>query len=197
MPTAYPIAADGTFVDTAFLNALGSRNLGVVAPASGTTASVTFTGPFPSSYNHLMVVWKARTALAAATDFLMCQVNNDTNSVHYWQEVHGTGATAVSAEGLGQNAWRVGAITGASAASGFDFGSGWLLIPNFRSTTLRHGFVGSSGEWSGTSTGNGFHGIFAGQIKLGVAAAVSILKFTGLTPANFTAPTTFTLYGLT
>lgn len=179
MPTGYPLT-DGLFVDTAWLNATGARLLGSLSqfPLS---IHADFSN-IPQTYKHLLVLWKAQGAAAAATEYFGIRFNGDSSAHYLTQELSSAGAAVSSVEYLtagGDTMGYVGIAAAGSAASANDYGVGWVVIPDYtEATSLYARWNAGSGMWSGTTTGTGRSTLIQGQYlpaSIGAITRITIL----------------------
>lgn len=195
MPTGFPLTS-GLFTDTAWLNATGARRLGAFILIGG--SNVDFIA-IPATYKHLLVTWKARSNVVAVSDFLGMRINGDVSNHYLSQELSAAAAVVTSIEYLttgGDVMGYVGKVAGASAASGNDYGCGWLFLPNYNDgTSFYPSWLGGASFASGTATGTIGVNLIQGQMYPAAIGAVTRLTFL---PKNGTAFTgsSFTLYGL-
>lgn len=151
-------------------------------------ASVTFSS-IPA-YNHLMVIWKARSDNAAANVSLYCQLNGNVSSGSYiWESIEGSTSSAVATNSGGTVAQiRLGALSGANANSGY-FGCGQATFADIADTTNHQVCVATS--YTPESGSTALTGTYGG---LGSAGTLNTLTFFP-SAGNFVAGTVFSLYG--
>ena len=163
---------------------------------SGTTASWSKTS-IPSSYDHLYLVWSARSNHSANRDSITCNVNGDTSSSDY-SMIHifsGASGGASSYKTSGVSAWTDFADNPGSSALADTFGSGYMWLPNYANTVgFKQCFASSATTWDTTTDY-----AWGMQIISGLwtnTAAITAIALT-LQNGSFVQYSSFTLYGVT
>lgn len=162
---------------------LGDTSLG------GPAATVAF-GSIPVTFAHLLLIWEARTDVAATTDTLVAQYNGNSGTYAY-QQLHAASTTLTGSQSSGQTNFTLGTIAGASATA-TQFGVGFQLIPNYALTggvVQKHG-IGMGGVWAAA----GFLDLIVGQLaSTGAITSITLKPGAG---SNLVANSRFSLYGL-
>lgn len=160
----------------------------LAAPA----ASVTFSPP--SSVNHLLIKWQARSTSGNASDNMQLRINNDSGNNYDWQILTGLNATVSTTPGLGDTKMLAGTVVGGTGTAGF-FACGELEALGWSQAASSH-VVTVNGKWyacwsntAATSQVGTFGGLYTPS-----AAATSAT----LSPAagSFAAGSVFSMYAL-
>jgi hypothetical protein len=116
-----------------------------IVTTSGSQSSVTLTPP-SSGYSDLLITANARSAKAAASDYLVVQFNADTGSNYTSNEIYANGSGGVGGTGLGAEAFiRVGEVIADSATASF-FSPVICEIPGYSATTFRKSTLSRSSQ---------------------------------------------------
>lgn len=202
---AIPTPVDGQHVYRTDLHAPQFYHAGMAAWAfagavpltrtvlGATTATVTFSS-IPQDFNHLLLIYEARSDIANYFVDLSVRFNGDTGSNYSTQGLYanGAGGTAQAAANVALNGAIWSAVASGAQAGANEKGSGFILIPNYSSTTRAKNFQGLSSLTS-FSTNQVFSGTRNGAWN-STAAITSITIFPP--SANFVASSIFELYGM-
>lgn len=157
-----------------------------VEVGSGGAAEIDFTN-IPQTYTDLVIKLSVRSDRATLVDGFIIRFNNDTTSGNYSnRRLFGTGAAAVS------DTSSAPVFFDASTATANTFGNAEIYIPNYTSSNAKSWSSDTVHENNATTA---YAGIVAG-LWTGTNAITSI-KLTSETSANFVQYTTATLYGVT
>jgi hypothetical protein len=162
---------------------------GVTLPA----ASVS-TPTIDSTWAHICVIWKARSAVASTGESFQMRVNGSSIAAYYNQTFRGIGANVTAFESLIQTSANIGAVPGSTAGSGNDFGTGVLWFPG--ATNLAGigyiFFVGIYNHFTGTLTNQGQTGAVGGYYGSTPLTSITFLTASG---SNIVAGSQFSVYG--
>jgi len=157
-----------------------------------TTASVTFSS-IPTAFNHLALIWAARSTVAAVTDSLVVQLNGTTGASYYYAQAAFPNGTSSINDAEAQTNLVIGAVSGNTATAKYR-GVGWTVLP--RASDGANNYVTAVGinfYTAGESAGQQQPGIFGGTYK--ASAAITSIKLFAA-GGSLAAGTQFSLYGL-
>ena len=146
----------------------------------------------PTTYQRLMVNWRARADTAAASDTLDLAFNDDFGVNYIYQQSEANNATLTgSNSGAATVVIHVGTIPAGTATANY-FGSGSFIVDGANDTT---NFKTVQGYACGFAASNNmFCGDYSGQWLS--TAAVNIVCFTPNTGVNIVAGSSFSVYGM-
>lgn len=117
----------------------------------GDAASIdTGAGGFSTSFDHLLIVFIARTTEAVTNSAVNFTLNNDTGANYDRQALQGANATASAAAAVAGTLLVNALVPGSSAAAG-NFGAGLLLIPSYAQTVAHKTGILVSGAADATA----------------------------------------------
>jgi hypothetical protein len=179
-----------------------SPSFGVIAETTLGSASPTITfSSIPSTFAHLVVVFKGRTSDTSGFGAsVLCTLNGDSSAVYSWSDF-GTynlgGATfgpGVNFTGqYNQTSWNLLACPSSRVGGASTAGGGWALLPAYTATGQDKNFIGHSAWGLGNSPYAVGPSIFGGDYA-GAAAAITSLSLAPST-GNFVTGTFAGLYG--
>lgn len=156
--------------------------------ANGSTSTISFTS-ISGSYTDLVLVAVAQSSAATTGSSLYAQFNSDTGTNYSNTWINGNGSSADSARNSNQNYASIGVITGASSGS-TNFQTLVCNIQNYSNTTTYKTYLTKGGN---ASTG----GAVRATVNLWRStAAINRIDLVCDGVTNFTAGSTFTLYGI-
>lgn len=145
------------------------------------------------SYTHLRIVYSARGDQVATSTNINLTFNGDTGANYDRENLNGSGTTASAGEAIAGTSAAIATIAAASAPAG-SFGSGEILIHDYRGTAFRKGAVNSARRTAADSSGNIFVTFFGIQWR--DTSAITSITLT-LASGNFVSGSKFSLYGMT
>ena len=155
------------------------------------TATITFSS-IPGTARGLRLVFTGRSTAAVTTDSLLLRLNGDTGANYDSQKLQGNGGTVTSVESLGQTAFTMTALVGASAAA--NFASHFIIeINDYARTNWYKNITAMCNEKAGNGTGF----IVLAQFGGGWRSTAAITSLTLSCAANLAAGTVATLYSIT
>jgi hypothetical protein len=155
-------------------------------------ASVTFNPP--SSVNHLMIKWHARTTSGNTSDNMQLRFNGDSASNYDWQIMAGLNATVSTTPGLGDTKILAGTVVGGTGSAGF-FGCGEIEVPGWSQGANGHTAT-ATGKWYACWSNS------AATSQVGTMGALytpsAAMTSATLSPAagSFAAGSVFSMYAL-
>jgi hypothetical protein len=189
------IVVDGGFGTTWVCTSGGSPGSWSANPTQISTqtlgsnaASVTFSS-IPA-FNHISVVWKARSSAAVLAEQLYLRFNGDSAAHYFWEKVEGNNATLTSGSSGGAVAFvQMGTITGASGTANC-FGSGNFTVAYFNDTTNFSSVQGTACTL--VSSSNLYNGTYSGLYNQATSiTSLTLFAATG----NLVTGSRFSLYG--
>lgn len=159
-------------------------------------ATIDFTS-IPGTYNHLLVVYSIRSAVAAETVAQTAiRFNNDSGANYYYQNLWTQANTASGGSATGQTSMKVLLETGPSADAN-TFASGQVLIPFYATGTRLREAIGIHHLIPTVSANtNWFTGQLAGSWN-NTAAITRLTIFASDLTSNLVTGSAATLYGIT
>ena len=160
-----------------------------------TTADITFSS-IPSTYNHLMIVisGKCSSTSVNGTDFNV-QFNSDTGSNYRYSRnttYAGSGGTVTLTGNNGVTSIQLGNIWAGSATVNANImGAIQMVIPDYKSTTLRKTLIFQGGAYSDAPAAGNGHGWWDST------SAITTVKLYSAGGGSLAAGTRATLYGWT
>jgi hypothetical protein len=171
--------------------------------ANSTTAAVTWSS-ISAAYNHLLIIVQGKfTENANQSDHLTVTINGDTTASYSLVDQSAsngsgssTGALVGSqSTGAGSPGWGCLSMAGSLAGNAASGGGGFLIIPNYTSTTFNKCFYGMSGAGYGTGAFVS-QSIRSGYYNPSVQAAITSLTLTAPQSKFYQTGTFLGLYGL-
>jgi len=161
---------------------------------SAAQANVEFTN-IPQTYTHLQIRALAQTSRGTyGVDSLRFQFNGDTAGNYSWHHLRGDGSTPESAAGTSTSYMEAQRILGTT--TGGSYGGLIIDILDYRNTDKYRTTRTIGGvDVNGTVGGIGGAAVFASGNWRNDADPITSIKLYG-DAANFTANTTFALYGV-
>lgn len=168
--------------------------LGIVTVPSGGTSFVEFAN-IPQTYTHLQIRGICRTARNSVGANIQMRLNGDTGSVYAWHGLYGTGASALSTNGVSQTSlpllqWGAWGNTATSAS----FGVSVTDILDYKSTNKTKTLRSLNGR-EGNDT-NGIVALTSGLWNPATQAAVTTIRIFEAGNENISEFSSFALYGV-
>ena len=150
-------------------------------------ATVTFSS-IPSTYTDLVLVTSLKSSATPSAYSPTIYFNGDTDKTHYsYTAMYSDGSSAVSFRWTTSTSTQHGAMAIATSASNFN--TGIINIQNYSNSTTYKPILTRSGDTANVSYAT------TGQ-WLNTAAITSLSLYGGDGNKDFTASSTFTLYGI-
>jgi hypothetical protein len=158
-----------------------------VTVGSGGAANIEFTS-IPGTYTDLLIKLSSRTATGGATD-VIAEFNADTTAANYsMRQVQGNGASASSSGGSSSSQ----ALTSSgSTDTASTFANSEMYIPNYAGSTAKSSSNDSVTENNATTA----YATLRASLYAGTAA-ITAIKFTHSSGANFAQYSSASLYGI-
>lgn len=170
-------------------NEYGMRAIQTITLTNSSTAAISFTS-IPQTYKHLMII--ANLNSQGASNNVVIKFNGSSTSYGANHRLGGnntsTYADTFSATGGGI----LGGTTSGSSTNTSAFGTHWIFIPNYSSTSLHKFVLGDGGP---TQNMGDYHNMASGRWENTSAITQVDLSNYGTFP-NFTSGSTATLYGI-
>jgi len=158
-----------------------------VTVGSGGAASIEF-GSIPQTYTDLLIKLSSRTATGGATD-VIAEFNADVTAANYsMRQIQGSGASA-SSSGGGSSSQALTSSGSTDTAS--TFANGEMYIPNYAGSTAKSSSNDSVTENNATTA----YATLRANLYAGTAA-ITAIKFTHSSGANFAQYSSASLYGI-
>ena len=162
-----------------------------IATATGTGSSGTITfSSIPDTYQHLQLRIRARSSRAAASDFIIVQLNSDTGSNYAHHQLEGDGATASASGVATTERIFIGRAPGTSVTDTNITGVSIVDIYDYVSTTKNKTTRALYGY---DANGSGYTTLGSGLWQNTSAISSISVK---LNIGNFLTSTTVALYGI-
>jgi hypothetical protein len=176
---------------------LGGTSFALISDSTlGGDGTFSFTS-IPSTYRHLVMAMYLRSDRASAEDALGIKFNNDvgTNYDAYLVKNSGGGPTTAASETIAGTSASLGNAVPGNTATANQFGSLWVVVPNYANAANNKILHVIGGKKVGTSSGD-FHAL----IGLGAWRSNSAINRIDLAPSgggtNFKTGSRATLYGI-
>lgn len=193
MATGFPVKPL-ELVDLAWLNSVGARMIGDIAPAGTTGPSFT---SIPQTYSHLLLLWKGQSATDAGTATVQMRLNSISTANYHDQLIQALAATPSASEALLATSGRVGSVPGSTGRTDAHYQAcGMVLMPGYSLATSFPTYVGLWQFALANSTGNLRSSMLGGALQsaTGSISAVQLILSTG---TNWATGSRATLYGMT
>jgi hypothetical protein len=165
------------------------ESIATVTVGSGGTSTLTFSS-IPSTYTHLQIRGISRTNNPGSVDNVVIRFNSDTGTNYSWHQLAGDGSAASSGAETSKNYILIGLFPSGSTNSS-TFGSHVIDILDYSNANKNTTARGLSGyDLNGS-----------GQLVLRSGAwyntaAITSITITQLTSYNYSANSSFALYGI-
>ncbi len=154
---------------------------------SSAAATITFSS-IPSTYTDLVLITSLKSSATPTAYSPTLYINGDTDKTHYsYTAMYGDGSSGVSFEWTTSTSTQHGAM--AIAVSATNFNIGIINIQNYANTTRYKPIITRSGDPANVTYAT------VGQ-RLNTEAITSISLYGADGNKDFTAGSTFTLYGI-
>ena len=158
-----------------------------VTVGSGGAASIDFTS-IPQTYTDLVIKLSSRTATGGASD-VIAEFNGDVTAANYsMRQIQGSG-TSVSSTGGGSSSQALTSSGSTDTAS--TFANSEMYIPNYAGSTAKSSSNDSVTENNATTA----YATLRASLYAGTAA-ITAIKFTHSSGANFAQYSSASLYGI-
>jgi hypothetical protein len=158
-----------------------------ITVGSGGAANIEFTS-IPGTYTDLLIKLSSRTATGGASD-VIAEFNADVTAANYsMRQIQGNGASA-SSTGGGSSSQALTSSGSTDTAS--TFANSEMYIPNYAGSTAKSSSNDSVTENNATTA----YATLRASLYAGTAA-ITAIKFTHSTAANFAQHSSASLYGI-
>ena len=163
--------------------------------SGSSTNSFTFSS-IPQTYTHLQIRAISQTARATyGIDDVFVRFNGDTGSNYSSHNMYGNGSSAL-AQALTSRTWTLDSNGGTATSTGGNFSASIIDILDYTNTSkYKTGRALYGNDYNGTIAGLGGEIVFVSGLWMNTSAITSITFFADGS-RNFTAGTTYALYGV-
>ena len=162
--------------------------IATVTVGSGGAANIEFTS-IPATYTDLVIYTSLRDSASTTSTNYGIRLNGLSTTIYSRKYVYGTGSSAGSATGSGEDQMFIG-YSNSNTATANTFGNGSIYIPNYTSSASKSVSSDTVAETNGTTI----------SMALAAGLAATSAAVTSVTVLPWTAPflqySTATLYGI-